>query len=232
MAYCVIVFASQKYSSCKSKGNTRSACLPREEEVPPVAAEALNRELQEPALPAEPCARIAAFQWQPLQEEPVADQSTVVSGQLLRALEPAHRHAHRAAVLRNPPPPGLRILGVVVCSDTVVATRPWRQLHSRRDLAVVDEGEVLVRGADVDREEGEAGGYVDAACLLVAGEEGGLHGHHQRVAAVENLLDVVQALPERPAEVRAASGGVACQVEGWVASRSRAAARRRARTGT
>jgi hypothetical protein len=49
--------------------------------------------------------------------------------------------------------------------------------------------------------------------------------------AVEYVEDAVEAIPERPAEVGAV-GVVACHLEGPTGSRSRSAARRRARTGT
>jgi hypothetical protein len=43
------------------------------------------------------------------------------------------------------------------------------QFHHWRNIAVVDEGEILICAADAEREEGEAGGHVevgDGACAV------------------------------------------------------------------
>jgi len=97
-----------------------------------------------------------------------------------------------------------------VSSHCTVSAGSW-QLHARRHRTIVDEDEVLICVADVEREAGE---HVEAGDVArpVAGE-GGLGGHRQRVVVVY-ALDAVQVAAGCPGEVRAASFGVARQPEG------------------
>jgi len=163
--------------------------------------------LDEPALCSAPFARSAVSHRRPLQEEPIADQSLVVvamRGRLSVVTEQAHRHAEKAAVRRN-----TRRWSVAVgdvSSHPVVSTRPW-QSYATRNLAVINDGEVPVGVAHLEREAGEAGGDVEVrdAARLVAGEGGRLDGHHERAVVVGYALDAVRALRERPVEVGAAA---------------------------
>lgn len=183
--------------------------------------DALEGKLQELAVPSFPFARIAVSKRRPLQDETIADQSLVVMSQVHPILVPAHRHARRAAVRLNP----LRRRGALqlvgrppgdVSSNSVLGTWPCQQLVAR-NLATVNEGDIPVGGASVDREDAEARGHVEVRDFTrpVAGE-GALHCHKHGSIAVEYALHEVQVVPERPAEVRLAT--VACQREGRVAA--------------
>lgn len=124
-------------------------------------------------------------------------------------MELAYGHADEAAVRRNTrrrrP---VAAVGDDVSSHRVVSARP-RQSYARRNLAVVDEGEVPVGVADLEREAGEAaGGDVEVrdVARLVAGEGGRLDGHHEGAVVVGYVSDAVRALlRERPVEVGAAA---------------------------
>jgi len=115
----------------------------------------------------------------------------------------------------------------------------WRRRQQHAGVvgerAVVDEDEVRVGGgADVDRQEGEAGGHVevrDVAPLVADEGRVDVDGHHEGVALVVDAEDAVQAVPERPGEVGAAGVGGARELEGREAAveRLHAAERERVR---
>lgn len=204
----------------------------------PVGADALKRELNEPALPAAPPAQGALClpRARPLDLESFTDQPLVVTS-WLHPLEPTHRHAHIAAVPCKPRRRFAHLLrpfsDAVVRSQNRVVCASWCQWFAMTRRAVVEEEEVLIDEADVEREQGEAGGHVevgDAACLVAGdGDGGGLDGHHQRGVLVGDVVDAVQVVPERASEVGTAA--VACQREGREAAVHRLQAEERERVG-
>lgn len=109
--------------------------------------------------------------------------------------------------------------GDVGSHRVVASATPPRQAELTRHGAVVEEHEALVGGADVEGEELEAGRHVEVGhgAAGVAGESGP-HGGHHVVVRVGDVVDAEQVLPERVAQVGAAGGNVAGEVQGRVAA--------------